>query len=54
MLKCELDIMEYVATVEDEYFESLEEEDFEDEDEYIDDYDECGYNPYMGCYDYDC
>lgn len=24
------------------------------EDEYPDDYDECGYNPYMGCYDYDC
>lgn len=25
-----------------------------DEDEYYDDYDECGFNPYMGCYDYDC
>ncbi len=25
------------------------------EDEYPDDdYDECGYNPYMGCYDWDC
>lgn len=27
----------------------------EDEDEdYEPDYDECGFNPYMGCYDYDC
>ena len=24
MLKCELDIMEYVATIEDEYFENIE------------------------------
>ena len=22
--------------------------------DYRDDYDECGYNPYMGCYDFDC
>ena len=22
--------------------------------EYEDDYDECGFNPYLGCYDYDC
>ena len=21
---------------------------------YEDDFDECGYNPYMGCYDFDC
>lgn len=28
--------------------------DDEDDDEYYDDYDECGFNPYMGCYDYDC
>ena len=28
-------------------------EEIEDE-EYFDDYDECGYNPYMGCYDFDC
>lgn len=28
-----------------------EDEDFED---YEDDVDECGYNPYMGCYDFDC
>ena len=30
---------------------------FEDEDEPVewdDDYDETGYNPYMGCYDWDC
>lgn len=25
----------------------------EDED-YEPDYDECGFNPYMGCYDFDC
>lgn len=25
-----------------------------DEDDYYDDVDECGYNPYMGCNDYDC
>lgn len=24
------------------------------EDEPYDDYDEVGYNPYIGCYDYDC
>ena len=29
-------------------------EESEDEDDYEDDYSECGYNPYMGCYDYDC
>ena len=23
-------------------------------EEYFDDYDECGFNPYMGCYDFDC
>ena len=27
-----------------------EEEDYD----YEDDFDECGYNPYMGCYDFDC
>ena len=29
---------------------------FEDEDEeyWEDDYDEWGYNPYLGCYDFDC
>ena len=43
-----------------EYEEALEilceiaEED-EDEDEIPDDYDdEMGFNPYMGCYDFDC
>lgn len=30
-----------------------EDEDVE-EDYYEPDYDECGFNPYMGCYDYDC
>lgn len=35
---------EAVALVEEES------EDFED----FDYFDECGYNPYMGCYDFDC
>lgn len=27
----------------------------EDDEEYFDtDYDECGYDPYMGCYSFDC
>ena len=30
--------------------------DLEDDepDDINDDFDECGYNPYMGCYDFDC
>lgn len=33
----------------------FEEEDEEEEDEdYYEDVDECGFNPYMGCYDFDC
>ena len=35
---------------DDELFEDAEDDDFDFED----DVDECGYNPYMGCYDYDC
>jgi hypothetical protein len=27
---------------------------YEDEEDYEPNYDECGYNPYMGCYDFDC
>lgn len=38
---------EIVATIE------RENEDFID-DYYEPAYDECGYNPYMGCYDFDC
>lgn len=26
----------------------------ESEEDYEPDYDECGFNPYMGCYDFDC
>ena len=26
----------------------------EEEEEYYDDYDECGFDPYCGCYTYDC
>ena len=51
MLRCELDAMEYAATVEDELFEEYE--GYEDEDP--EDFDlEMGFNPYMGCYDFDC
>lgn len=32
------------------HFEDEEENHYDDEP----DYDECGYNPYMGCYDFDC
>lgn len=32
----------------------MEFEDDFDEDDYEPDYDECGFNPYMGCYDFDC
>lgn len=34
---------------------SDDEDEEEDEEEYFEDsYDECGFNPYMGCYDWDC
>lgn len=33
---------------------SEDEEEEEDSDYWEDDADECGFNPYMGCYDYDC
>lgn len=29
-------------------------EEEEDPEDWEDDVDECGYNPYMGCYDFDC
>ena len=47
MLMCELDVMEYAVTME----EVEVDEDFFD---YEPDVDECGFNPYMGCYDFDC
>ena len=47
MLMCELDVMEYAVTME-ESAEDFDEVDFDD------DVDECGFNPYMGCYDFDC
>lgn len=34
-------------------FSSDDDED-EDPEDWEDDVDECGYNPYMGCYDFDC
>ena len=47
MLMCELDVMEYAVSMENVEVD----EDFFD---YEPDYDECGFNPYMGCYDFDC
>ena len=39
-----------------EYWYMLLMDAYEDEEDYDyeDDFDECGYNPYMGCYDFDC
>lgn len=39
---------EIVAQCEADEDDEAWDEDFDD------DVDECGYNPYMGCYDYDC
>lgn len=52
MLYCELEPMEYAITMETLALECDEpvEDDF-DEEPY---FDECGFNPYMGCYDFDC
>ena len=52
MLLCELDVMEYAVTMETLALECEEplEDDFEDEP-YLS---ECGFNPYMGYYDFDC
>ncbi len=54
MLLCELDVMEYAVTME----EAVVGDDYLSEDffdyEVEDDFDECGFNPYMGCYDFDC
>lgn len=30
------------------------EDEEEEEEDYEPDYDECGYDPYIGCYDFDC
>ena len=47
MLMCEYEPMEYAVVNE----EVEVDEDFFD---YEPDVDECGFNPYMGCYDFDC
>ena len=47
MLMCELDVMDYAVVNE----EVEVDEDFFD---YEPDADECGFNPYRGCYDFDC
>ena len=58
MLKCELEPMEYAVTMEEALVDEIEDFDEEELDEFYYDhddwYDECGYNPYMGCYDFDC
>ena len=58
MLKCELEPMEYAVTMEEALVDEVEDFDEEELDEFYYDhddwYDECGYNPYMGCYDFDC
>ena len=40
----------------DEYDASMPDPEDYPEDDYEEDWDalECGFNPYMGCYDYDC
>ena len=54
MLLCELEPMEYAITIE----EAVVGDDYLSEDffdyEFEDDFDEYGFNPYMGCYDFDC
>ena len=52
MLYEELDVMEYAITMETLALEGGEsvEDDFDDEPYFS----ECGFNPYMGCYDFDC
>lgn len=45
---CDAETGEIVATIE------RDNEDFIDDEYYEPDYDECGFNPYMGCYDFDC
>lgn len=45
---------ELIAECGNDEPEPEDSDDFEDVDDFDDDVDECGYNPYMGCYDYDC
>ena len=47
MLLCELDVMEYTVTME----EIEVDKDFFD---YEPDFNECGFDPYVGCYDFNC
>ena len=58
MLLCELEPMEYADAIEsallEEFFEDDEVEDDLVDLDFDDDFDEVGFNPYMGCYDYDC
>lgn len=55
MLLVELDVMEYAVVLkESSIAEESDDDILEEEDYYEPDYDECGFNPYMGCYDFDC
>ena len=45
---CDAETGEIVATI------NRDNDDFIDDEYYEPDYDECGFNPYMGCYDFDC
>ena len=54
------DDFDLYETCEEYYHEPWEEEDWEEEDAGLDSYWEsqtdleCGFNPYMGCFDWDC
>lgn len=56
----QLDYWEWAHSFDDIFIDEDEPDfydddvDTDDDDYYEDDVDECGFNPYMGCYDYDC
>ena len=39
---------------ETEYAEALAFADYAEEEDFVDDCDECGFDPYEGCYTWDC
>ena len=49
-----LDYEVYEAEWEEEEVFAFDEDEDSYEEEYDDSFDECGFNPYLGCYDYDC
>lgn len=54
MLMCELEPMEYMVTMETLMLEGDIEFDIDDDIEDEPYFEEYGFNPYMGCYDFDC